>query len=142
MADEKYLANRLKYHTASRIATQTGEALAQALNVDGHIVTTNKVWASPQTAFINNVNKANTDSVDATNDLVAAFKNGATSKAFWKGGLVWTNPNYPAVKLYENVPMTPVKGSDGSGKFQAYEILAGADGESEGTVRQKNYSFR
>ena len=135
MADEKYLANRLKYHTASRIATQTGEALAQALNVDGHIVTTNKVWASPQTAFINNVNKANTDSVDATNDLVAAFKNGATSKAFWKGGLVWTNPNYPAVKLYENVPMTPVKGSDGGGKFQAYEILAGADGESEGTVR-------
>ena len=74
MADEKYLANRLKYHTASRIATQTGEALAQALNVDGHIVTTNKVWASPQTAFINNVNKANTDSVDATNDLVAALE--------------------------------------------------------------------
>ena len=135
MADEKYLANRLKYHTASRIATQTGEALAQALNVDGHIVTTNKVWASPQTAFINNPDKANTDSVDATNDLVAAFKTGATSKAFWKGGLVWTNPNYPAVKLYENVPMTPVKGSDGGGKFQAYEILAGADGESEGTVR-------
>lgn len=135
MADEKYLANRLKYHTASRIATQTGEALAQALNVDGHIVTTNKVWASPQTAFINNVNKANTDSVDATNDLVTAFKGGATEKAFWNGGKVWTNPDYPAVKLYENVPMTVVKGSDGGGKFQAYEILAGADGESEGTIR-------
>lgn len=135
MADEKFLANRLKYHTASRIATQTGEALAQALNVDGHIVTTNKVWASPQTAFINNINKANTDSVDATNDLVAAFKTGAVSGAFWNGGTVWTNENYPAVKLYENVPMTVVKGSDGGGKFQAYEILAGEDGESQGTIR-------
>lgn len=135
MADAKYLANRLKYHTASRIATQTGEALAQALNVDGHIITTNKVWAAPQTAFINNVNKANTDSVDATNDLVAAFKNGGVETAFHAGGSVWTNPSYPAVRLYENVPMTKVNGSDGGGKFQAFEILAGEDGVSEGTKR-------
>lgn len=135
MADAKYLANRLKYHTASRIATQTGEALAQALNVDGHIITTNKVWAAPQTAFINNVDKANTDSVDATNDLVAAFKVGGVKKAFHAGGFVWTNPSYPAVRLYENVPMTKVKGSDGGGKFQAFEILAGEDGVSEGTKR-------
>ena len=135
MADAKYLANRLKYHTASRIATQTGEALAQALNVDGHIITTNKVWAAPQTAFINNVNKANTDSVDATNDLVAAFKNGGVETAFHAGGSVWTNPNYPAVRLYENVPMTKVNGSDGGGMFQAFEILAGEDGVSAGTKR-------
>ena len=135
MADAKYLANRLKYHTASRIATQTGEALAQALNVDGHIITTNKVWAAPQTAFINNVNKANTDSVDATNDLVAAFKNGGVETAFHAGGSVWTNPSYPAVRLYENVPMTKVNGSDGGGKFQAFEILAGEDGVSAGTKR-------
>ena len=135
MADAKYLANRLKYHTASRIATQTGEALAQALNVDGHIITTNKVWAAPQTAFINNVNKANTDSVDATNDLVAAFKNGGVKTAFHAGGFVWTNPSYPAVRLYENVPMTKVKGSDGDGKFQAFEILAGEDGVSAGEKR-------
>ena len=138
MADAKYLANRLKYHTASRIATQTGEALAQALNVDGHIITTNKVWAAPQTAFINNVNKSNTDSVDATNDLVAAFKEGATSVPFHgdsANGLVWTNPNYPAVRLYENVPMTKVTGSDGGGKFQAFEVLAGDDGISSGTKR-------
>ena len=135
MADAKYLANRLKYHTASRIATQTGEALAQALNVDGHIITTNKVWAAPQTAFINNVDKANTDSVDATNDLVAAFKNGGVETAFHAGGSVWTNPSYPAVRLYENVPMTKVKGSDGGGKFQAFEILAGEDGVSAGTKR-------
>ena len=135
MADAKYLANRLKYHTASRIATQTGEALAQALNVDGHIITTNKVWAAPQTAFINNVNKANTDSVDATNDLVAAFKEGGVKTAFHAGGFVWTNPSYPAVRLYENVPMTKVKGSDGGGKFQAFEILAGEDGVSAGEKR-------
>lgn len=135
MADEKYLANRLKYHTASRIATQTGEALAQALNVDGHIVATNKVWAAPQTAFINNVNKSNTDSVDATNDLVTAFKVGGVETAFHAGGSVWTNPNYPAVRLYENVPMTKVAGSDGGGKFQAFEILAGDDGVSSGTKR-------
>ena len=135
MADAKYLANRLKYHTASRIATQTGEALAQALNVDGHIITTNKVWAAPQTAFINNVDKANTDSVDATNDLVAAFKIGGVETAFHAGGSVWTNPSYPAVRLYENVPMTKVNGSDGGGKFQAFEILAGEDGVSAGTKR-------
>lgn len=135
MADAKYLANRLKYHTASRIATQTGEALAQALNVDGHIITTNKVWAAPQTAFINNVNKANTDSVDATNDLVEAFKNGGVKTAFHAGGFVWTNPSYPAVRLYENVPMTKVNGSDGGGKFQAFEILAGENGVSAGTKR-------
>ena len=135
MTDAKYLANRLKYHTASRIATQTGEALAQALNVDGHIITTNKVWAAPQTAFINNVDKANTDSVDATNDLVSAFKIGGVETAFHAGGSVWTNPSYPAVRLYENVPMTKVKGSDGGGKFQAFEILAGEDGVSEGTKR-------
>ena len=135
MADAKYLANRLKYHTASRIATQTGESLAQALNVDGHIITTNKVWAAPQTAFINNVNKANTDSVDATNDLVAAFKNGGVETAFHAGGSVWTNPSYPAVRLYENVPMTKVNGSDGGGMFQAFEILAGEDGVSAGKKR-------
>ena len=187
MADAKYLANRLKYHTASRIATQTGEALAQALNVDGHIVTTNKVWAAPQTSFVNNVNKGNTDSVDATNDLVAAFKtpvyykvtetkfaekttyyvlvdgkyvetavtagetipeeteyytSSVKSEQFWatdqngnKNGKVWTNTVYPAVKLYENVPMTVVSGSDGGGKFQAFEILADEDGVSQGTKR-------
>ena len=140
MADEKYLANRLKYHAASRVATQTGQALVQALNVDGHTVTTNKVWAAPQTAFANNsaLNKGITESVAATNDLVAVFKNGATSTAFWNGGLVWTNPAYPAVKLYENVPMTAVTGSDGkasNGKFQAYEVLADADGVTSGSLR-------
>ena len=141
MADElqKYLDNRLKYHTASRIATQTGESLAQALNVDGHTVTMSKVWAAPANAFACNENKANTDSFDATTDLVAVFKKPANSSSVTSGeiagGKWWENTAYPAVRLYEGVKMTKVKGSDGGGKFQAFEILAGADGKSSGKLR-------
>lgn len=139
MADElqKYLANRLKYHTASRIATQTGESLAQALNVDGHTVTMSKVWAAPANAFAYNADKANTDSFDATTDLVDVFKTpveGSSSSSVTSGeiagGKWWENTAYPAVRLYEGVKMTKVKGSDGGGKFQAFEILASADGKS------------
>ena len=151
-----YFKNRVKYHAASRLASQTGEGLAQALNVDGHIVTTAKIWAAPATAFPNNADKNNVDATDATNDLVAVFKTPveiaegimsevssvdfwATDKAGVKSGKVWTNTAYPAVKLYENVPMTAVKGSDGGGKFQAFEILAAADGYSEGTLRVNDW---
>ena len=139
MADAKYLANRLKYHTASRIATQTGESLAQALNVDGHIITTNKVWAAPANAFAYNANTATTDSFDATTDLVAVFKASVKGSSVTSGeiagGKWWENTAYPAVRLYEGVKMTKVKGSDGGGKFQAFEVLAGADGKSSGTLR-------
>lgn len=141
MADElqKYLNNRLKYHTASRIATQTGESLAQALNVDGHTVTMSKVWAAPANAFAYNENKANTDSFDATTDLVAVFKKPANGSSVTSGeiagGKWWENTAYPAVRLYEGVKMTKVKGSDGGGKFQAFEVLAGPDGKSSGTLR-------
>ena len=139
MADAKYLANRLKYHTASRIATQTGESLAQALNVDGHIITTNKVWAAAANAFAYNENKANTDSFDATTDLVAVFKKPVEGSSVTSGeiagGKWWENTAYPAVRLYEGVKMTKVNGSDGGGKFQAFEVLAGADGKSSGTLR-------
>lgn len=135
MADARFQANRLKFHTASRVGTQTGQALAQALNVDGHIVTTLKIWDTNENRFPNNADKANTDSVDATNDLVEVFKQGATFENFWNGGKVWSNTLYPDVKLYQAVPMTTVAGSDGGGKFQAYEILAGEDGFSSGTIR-------
>jgi hypothetical protein len=185
MADAKYLANRLKYHTAGRLASQVGESLTQALNVDGHTVTTKTVWSAPASAFPNNGNKDNVDPFDATNDLVEVFKTGyaltqdsvadatktyyklkadtreyvlqnsipsgnlpaytyyeqiapaAVSAKFWNGGAVWTNDAWDAVKLYENVPMTKVKGSDGKGGlFQAYEVLAsGKDGVSSGTIR-------
>ena len=142
MADElqKYLANRLKYHTASRIATQTGESLAQALNVDGHTVTMSKVWAAPANAFAYNENKANTDSFDATTDLVdvfkASFEGSTVTSGEIAGGKWWENTAYPAVRLYENVKMTKVKGSDGGGKFQAFEVLASADGKSSGVQRR------
>lgn len=139
MADAKYLANRLKYHTASRIATQTGESLAQALNVDGHIITTNKVWAAPANAFAYNENKANTDSFDATTDLVAVFKKSVKGSSVTSGDIAggkwWENTAYPAVRLYEGVKMTKVKGSDGGGKFQAFEVLADAEGKSNGDLR-------
>lgn len=151
-----YLKNRLKYHAASRLASQTGEGLAQAMNVDGHTVTTAKVWAAPATAFPNNADKDNVDAIDATNDLVTVFKTPVAledgtmsvveSKDFWatdkngnKSGKVWTNTAYPAAKLYENVPMTAVKGSDGGGMFQSFEILAAADGYSEGTLRVSDW---
>lgn len=145
MADKYYLANRLKYHTASRVANQTGDSLAASFNVDGHIVRTSSVWANGIKDFPLQSNKKNADPVGATDDLVTVFKNGATSKSFWNGGLVWTNPNYPAVKLYENVTLTPVAASlgqnmnsgtpSGTARYQAYEILAAADGISEGTLR-------
>ena len=69
-----------------------------------------------------------------TNDGVAdgtiitktAYKD--ASGAVVSGAFVWENKNYPAVKLYEKVPMTAVQFSDGTesgGKPQAYEIKDG-----------------
>ena len=145
MADKQYLANRLKYHTASRVANQTGDSLAATFNVDGHIVRDSSVWTSPLSAFPLQSNKKNADPIGATENLVGVFKKGAVSGAFWNGGAVWTNTAYPAVKLYENVPMTPVAASlgqnmnsgapTGTARYQAYEILAAADGISEGELR-------
>lgn len=71
----KYLDNRLKYHTASRIGAQTGYSLAQALDPDGHIVRYDSVWVAPTTEFPMNVSKT-TDPKDATDDLVEVFLSG------------------------------------------------------------------
>jgi hypothetical protein len=76
MADSRYLANRLKYHTASRIAQNANTALADTMNVDGHIVRTSNVWASPQKDFPLQADKPNADPVGATDDLVRVFKYG------------------------------------------------------------------
>ena len=145
MADKFYLNNRLKYHTASRVANQTGDSLAASFNVDGHTIRTNKVWAAKYEEFPYQSNKKNADPVGATDDLVAVFKEGATSEAFWNGGTVWKNTSYPAVVLYENVTMTPVAASlgqnmnsgvpSGTAYYQAYEILAADDGVSKGSIR-------
>jgi hypothetical protein len=142
MADKYYLNNRLKYHTASRVANQTGDSLAATFNVDGHIVRDSSVWTAPLSSFPLQSNNKNADPIGATEDLVDVFKEGATSVDFWNGGKVWSNPDYPAVKLYENVTLTPVAASlgqnmnsgtaSGTAYYQAYEILASAkDGYSD-----------
>jgi len=137
-----YLANRLKYHAASRVATQEGESLGQALNLDAHPVTTQKVWSSPLSGFpVNTASfKGTTDGIAASMDLVEVFKQGAISSSWYsndnngENGLVWTNEAYPNVRLFENVIMTPVKGSDqkatagganGQVVYQSYEVLSG-----------------
>lgn len=126
----KFLDNRLKYHTASRVGAQTGYSLAQALDPDGHIVRHNSVWTAPTSDFPMNVS-ATTKPDDATTDLVAVFKNGAVAHRTVGNGTVYRNELYPAVELFEAVEMTGVSGSDGvdsdlgKGKgatFQAYEI--------------------
>lgn len=126
----KFLDNRLKYHTASRVGAQTGYSLAQALDPDGHIVRHSSVWTAPTDDFPMNVS-ATTKPDDATTDLVAVFKQGATVNRTVGGGNVYHNAAYPAVELFEEVKMTGVSGSDGvdsdlgGGKgatFQAYEI--------------------
>lgn len=142
--DERYLNNRLKYHTASRLPKQAGDSLAASFNTDGHTVTTNQVWASPADDFpyqsLGSKGISN-DPVGGTTNLIEVFKVGAVSGAFWSGGTVWTNSKYPAVKLYENVPVQPVNGSNGNvggtsaAYFQSFEILAGEDGISSGTIR-------
>ena len=122
---EKYLANRLKYHAASRIASQEGESLLQALTLDGHTVVTSKIWASSRFPVNTEEWKRKKDGVPATQDLVAVFKGlpGTVSTVLANGGTKWTNPNYD-VELYEAVPMTPVAGSNGSGSnYEAYELL-------------------
>jgi hypothetical protein len=100
-----------------------------------------------------NVFKYGIEKTEAYNKLSEAEKESynwgepiATYVEFWgttkdgkKLGKVWTNPNYPAVKLYENVPMTGVLGSDGGAKFQSFEILAAKDGYSEGTLRVSDW---
>lgn len=120
----KYLDNRLKFHTASRIGAQTGYSLAQALDPDGHIVRHSSVWTATTDQFPKNVSTT-TDPKDATDDLVTVFKNGATAVRTVGNGTVYRNDAYPAVELYEGVEMTGVANSDGEdsgGTYQAYEI--------------------
>ena len=76
--NNKFLKNRLQFHAASRVGISVGQALAQATNVDGHIVTDTQIWSSPSGDFPKNTgaNKTTSDGVAATEDLVSVFKNG------------------------------------------------------------------
>lgn len=137
----KFLDNRLKYHTASRVGAQTGYSLAQALDPDGHIVRDASVWSATTDQFPMNVSTT-TDPKDATDDLVMQFvgvvnTSGVPSKQTASIdrelkdssgnviGRVYRNREFPAVELFYQVQMTGVANSDGEdsgGTFQAYEI--------------------
>ena len=128
MADNIYLNNRLKYHTASRVAISTAQSMMQATNVDGHTVTTAQVWASENENFPKNTSAfaESSNVVGATNDLVDVFKNGheyAVTEGISANlvGKVFRNDDFPAVELYEAVQMTAVEYSDD----QAWEIKNG-----------------
>jgi hypothetical protein len=136
----KFLDNRLKFHTASRVGAQTGYSLAQALDPDGHIVRHNSVWTAETSEFPMNVSKT-TDPKDATDDLVEVFTGsktptaadatlgaGVTVRRSIGTGKVYRNSNYPAVELFYQVPMSGVANSDGEasgGTYQSYEIQEG-----------------
>ena len=129
--DNTYLRNRLKFHAASRIAIQTGQALGQAMNTDGHNVRSTQVWTAPNTQFIvqsTAANKTSTDGIATNAELVADFKATGTKKKDLGNGEVWENDNYPAIRLYCQCEMSPVAGSNGSGtKYEAYELKDGND---------------
>lgn len=134
----KFLDNRLKFHTASRVGAQTGYSLAQALDPDGHIVRHTSVWTASTDQFpVNTI--ASTDPEKATNDLVDVFVGtiGADGTPSADGayiareirngdtllGRVYRNSNKPAVELFYQVTMSGVASSDGgdsNGTYQAY----------------------
>ncbi len=129
MADteNKYLANRLKFHTASRVAISTAYSLMQSMNPDGHIVTKHQVWTADESQFPKNTgaNRTTSNGVDATNNLVNVFTNnltegnGVVKTTLSGGGEVWTNTAYPAVKLYRQAVLSAVNNSDD----MAWELL-------------------
>ena len=127
--DNSYLRNRLKYHAASRIGIQTGQALGQAMNTDGHNVQSSQVWTSPASHFIvqsTDAMKKSTNGILTNIQLVADFKKTGTKIKDLANGEVWENNNYPAVRLYCQCEMSAVAGSNGVGsKYEAYELLDG-----------------
>ena len=127
--DNNYLRNRLKYHAASRIGIQTGQALGQAMNTDGHNVQSSQVWTSPASHFIvqsTDEMKKSTNGILTNIQLVADFKKTGTKIKDLANGEVWENNNYPAVRLYCQCEMSAVAGSNGVGsKYEAYELLDG-----------------
>ena len=127
--DNTYLRNRLKFHAASRIAIQTGQALGQAMNTDGHNVRSTQVWTATDDQFIvqsTAANKTSTDGIATNAELVADFKATGEKVKDLGNGEVWKNDSYPAILLYCQCEMSPVFGSNGSGtKYEAYELKDG-----------------
>lgn len=129
--DNSFIKNRLLYHAASRVGIQTGQSMAQATTIDGHTITSGKVWTAAEKDFVVHTTedmKTTTNGIAATNDLVAKFLEGAVAKKTLNNGTVYTNALYPAVELYYQVQMTGVKDSNASGsKYEAYQILDGGN---------------
>jgi hypothetical protein len=142
--DNAFLRSRFQGHAASRVVTKTTQALAQAGNLDGHIVVHSKVWSATNDQFVKHTTDAmrgTTNGLNATIDLVSIFKGLAgtvactTDKAGKPlpanlSGKVYRNPAYPAIELYDGVTMTGVASSNavGSGataRYESYEILNG-----------------
>lgn len=127
MAENLYLNNRLKYHTASRVAISTGQSMMQATNGDGHTVTAAQVWTSANSEFPKNTSAyaESSNVVGATQDLITVFKNGneyaVQGVPANLAGKVFRNDDFPAVELYDGVEMTDVEYSD----KQAWEIKNG-----------------
>lgn len=137
----KYLDNRLKYHTASRVGAQTGYSLAQALDPDGHIIRNTSVWTAATEAFPMNTSST-TDPTAATENLISVFAGEIddTGEPSAEGatldrtlitddgsvyGYVIRNTNYPAVELFYKAEMSGVNlsnGTESGGTYQAYEV--------------------
>lgn len=139
----KFTENRPLFHTASRVAAQTGYSLAQALDPDGHIVRHSSVWTATTDQFPMNVSTT-TDPKDATDDLVKVFAgtpdsagdittlvDGASLDRTFTDttgnviGKVYRNSKYPAVELFYQVQLSGVANSDGEdsgGTFQSFEV--------------------
>lgn len=142
--DNAFLRSRFQGHAASRVVTKTTQSLAQAGNLDGHIVVHSKVWSATNDQFVKHTTDAmrgTTNGLNATIDLVTIFKGleGTVACTTDKAGnplpanlsgKVYRNPAYPAIELYDGVIMTGVAGSNavGSGdtaRYESYEILNG-----------------
>ena len=130
--ENKYLNNRLKFHTASRVAISTAYSLAQSMNSDGHTVTKQQIWTADDSQFPKNTgdNKTTSDGITATIDLVNVFTNNLTEGNGVEktdlpnsGGEVWTNTAYPAVTLYRNAVLNAVRLSDN----MAWELKVGGN---------------
>lgn len=143
--DNAFLRSRFQGHAASRVVTKTTQSLAQAGNLDGHIVVHSKVWSATNDQFVKHTTDAmrgTTNGLNATIDLVTIFKGleGTVACTTDKAGnplpanlsgKVYRNPAYPAIELYDGVLMTGVAGSNavGSGataRYESYEILNGS----------------
>ena len=130
----KFLRNRLSYHAASRVGIQVGQSLAQATNIDGHIVQSKDVWTAGDDEFVKQSTdalKTSSDVIKTNEDLVSQFTDitdGTVTKieigTDGIDGIIWRNTKFPAIELYENVRMVAdeFSSSGTGGKYETYYV--------------------